>query len=138
MNKEPSLPSTKKRRISRISCNVDQDAHESKFDLFETNKNCDRIAPFEWTDNKINLISFGMTRKYSKYAVPDISSIIIIYLKNMLINYHINNNNYSKIKYMSNNTFLCNFYFNNTKHYYSTIIFTPFISNIFNNIKSKS
>ena len=97
-------------------------------------------AIFEWNKEKCQLICFGYLRQFIKIGIADIGSILYKYLSSMLFDYHINNDKYSNIKYMSNNTLLCNYYIknnnNNDKNIiddhirYSTIIFAPFISQI--------
>ena len=73
---------------------------------------------FEWTEEKVKLLIFGVVRDtidgatgsiiVHPGAIPDVSSIIIYYLKDTFCNYHINNSKYSNIKYLSNNNIICN------------------------------
>ena len=58
---------------------------------------------FEWNEYRIKLLVWCITRRELKIGIKDLSSIIYYYLKDMLLNYHINNDRCSNIKYLSNN-----------------------------------
>ena len=96
---------------------------------------------FEWNEQIVSLLVFGYVRENINFAIPDISSVINNYLKNMFFDYHINNKKYCNVKYLSNDKILCNFRIINEsikrKHNCSTIICTPYISEIFKNYESK-
>ena len=98
--------------------------------------------PFEWDNYKIELLVYGMIRKNvnKKVGVRDISAIILYYTKNTLKDYHLHNSNYSTIKYLSDKSILCNFrilgdsrYQMRYHHAFSLVVFTPYISDIFDN-----
>ena len=95
---------------------------------------------FEWQKETVECLIFGYVRDNIDSAIPDISSIIYQYLSEMLFDYHINNKKHSIIKYTKNNI-ICNFKIHNNNieqsyKYWSTIIFTPYISDMFNNINN--
>ena len=71
---------------------------------------------FEWNEEKCLLLCFGYLRQFIKIGISDIGSILYKYLSSMMFDYHINNNKYSSIKYMSDNTFLLDFTTKNTKN----------------------
>ena len=125
---DASLPPQKKIRLSNPI-----ETHSLKP---ETNGNDTAIKAyesmvFEWNDDKITLLCRGYTRNNIKMGINDISSIIFKYIKHVFKDYHINNEQYSKLSYMSDNSVICNFKINKkVKHCFSTIIFTPFISKL--------
>ena len=123
------LPPTKKiRLLKRIPTNEDKQT-----------SNTSRLVVFEWTEDKILFLTIGYTRIYIKMCVNDISSIIFKYLKNLLINYHINHPQHSNLTYMSNNNIICNIKTNSDlPSAYCTIIFTPYISTLLTNKINKS
>ena len=86
---------------------------------------------FEWNEETAKLFTVAFVRNNVNRAIPEISSIVYYYLRDILFDYHINNYKYSKIKYLSNNSILCNFKSNNRriklKHWDSTIIFAPYV-----------
>ena len=135
-----SLPSTKKIRL--ITPQPSSSCKDERDKSFNTESNYDQV--FEWDDEKLDTLVYGYTRNNIKFGIPDISSIILIYIKHLFVNYHINNKKYSNIKYMNNNTIICNFRITNNfddnicifsydKHRFSAMIFAPYISKIFNN-----
>ena len=92
---------------------------------------------FEWTHKKEELLCVGYVRENITQSIPDISTILQKYYQNDYIkNCWINNINYSNIKYMSNNKFICNFKTNNYYEPYASIVFKPFISTILSNTSS--
>ena len=132
MNKSVHIPPRKRIRLCAASTNNSNHSNANA-----NNHKKDFNYVFEWTKPMIKLLIFGFVRDNINFAIPDISLIIYLYLLNMLLNYHINNNKYSNIKYMSNNNIICNFTINGENmeidHNWSTIIFTPYLSDVFNN-----
>ena len=102
--------------------------------MAETNTSNVLSTVFKWSDDKILFLIFGYLKINIELGIDDISSIIFKYLKNFFIDYHINNKKYSNLSYMSDNTIICNFKtIKGSNHYFSNVIFTPFILNLFNN-----
>ena len=100
--------------------------------------NTDTMHIFQWNEKNINLLMYGYTRNNINFGIPDICSIIYIYLFDLLLNYHISNSKYCNLKYLSNNNIICNFNMHGNDIIYlynqSMIIFTPYLSFVFNNI----
>lgn len=123
------LPPTKKIRLLATSNDEMEERQEET--QVEINK-----TVFEWDAKKVELFVFGYVREQIQSAIPDISSIIHYYVKDMLFDYHINNTKYSNIKYLSNDNIICDFRIMHdlipNKFGMSTIIFTPSISSINN------
>ena len=94
--------------------------------------NKDNNTIFEWDAHKVEALIFGFVRDNIDNTIPDISSIIRYYLKDNFFDCHIYNQQCSSIKYMSDNSITCNFNSKTKyKYYWSTIIFTPYISELF-------
>ena len=120
MNENSGSPATKKIRLIQESRPIPNAGKVSK----RTENDLVSIKVFEWKEEKVKLLIFGVVRDNISIGIPDISSIIYYYLLNMLLNYHINNNKHSNIKYMNNNNIICNF--KTIGFGWSTIIFSPF------------
>ena len=125
MSNRSNLPPKKKIRLSIPI------ASDSKFSSRRSNDDIDIIKIFEWKEENIRLLAVGYTRNNINFGIYDISSIIFKYIKSMLIHYNINSNKYSKIKYMSDNSIICNFNTVLNGPTYETILFTPYISHLF-------
>ena len=90
-----------------------------------------KTAAFAWTDESMLFFVKSYVAINLKLAIDEVSSIIIKYLKSLLINYHINNKNSSSVRYMSDNSIVFKFKVNEKfvygwrrkTHPHSTIIF---------------
>ena len=87
-------------------------------------QNCNHV--FEWTEQKIKLLAIGYVKLFITDGIPDISSIILVYLVSMLINYHVTDIVSTTIKYFSNNDIIWNV--SNGSNSYSSVIFKPNMS----------
>ena len=80
MSDKTLLPPQKKiRLIKPIASNSGEDRNE--------NNNFNVYKVFEWNDEKLNELVYGYTRNNIKFAIPDILSIILIYIKHLFMNY---------------------------------------------------
>ena len=131
MNEIIGSPPTKKIRLVQESSSIPNAGNKHANKQHSGDHALNKI--FEWKEEKVKLLIFGFVRDYIAIAIPDISSIIYYYLSTMLFGYHINNNKYSTVKYMSNNDII---YHSKRIHRWTTAIFTHYISNIFNNYLS--
>ena len=95
---------------------------------------------FELTEDNQEILCYGYFRSNLNVSVKGIADIALKYLKSLLSDYHISNHRYSNLKYMSNGSIICKFQALNRSirhHFKSTIIMTPFISEIFNQSPNK-
>ena len=124
-----SLPAAKRIRLFNPNANVRNTKDLNDFS-----------STFEWNEDKILFLIIGYLRINILMGIYDISSIIFKYTKNLFIDYHLNNNKYSKISYLSDNTILCNFKVNEkNKSFYpsqSPIIFATNINQSFLDYKA--
>ena len=132
MSDSTCLPSTKKIRLENTSHSNTNSSKQNNNVIIDDSK---YNYAFEWTDKKEGLLCVGYVRQNIKQPVRDISTILQKYYQNGYArNCWINNFNYSNIKYMSNNKFICSFKTND--YQYASIVFKPFISTILSNTSS--
>ena len=96
-----------------------------------------KIYVFKWTNKHVSLLCIGYVRQYLTVGVKDLSYLIFIYFKTMVIDYHIIEPKYSRLSYLSDKSVICNFKILNkdnkkNDHDFSTLIFTPYISTLLN------
>lgn len=88
--------------------------------------------PFQSIHTKlIKLLCIGYMKIYISHGIDDISSIILKYLQDFFPNCHINDNRYSQLTCMSDYSILCNFQTSNSRHTNTSVIFTPYINDLF-------
>ena len=100
------------------------------------------IKIYEWSQKSVRLVCVGFVRQYLRIGVSDIAAILSCYLSSMVFNYYIHHNDSLKVSYrIGSNDVHCNFGTNGssvtkwTNHTSSTIVLTPFISQLFKQVK---